>query len=195
MADAELIAQRLVTAFEHIQRTRMVGVPVLNDRLRVQAIDFQSWQGHWLGVLLTPWFMNLMLLPGEADDWHALIPGSKRTQVFPSGRYEFIAGEEDGVGPYQACSLFSPVFEFDDQAVAVATAEAALEALMDQDNRDRVSTRSAEIERQWNGGEPSVPEADGEDDPAAQSPTLSERLNQPMSRRDLLRGPFVQSDE
>ena len=125
------VTQRLEAAFEHIHRARMADVPILNAALRVQAVGAQPWQGHWLAVLITPWFMNLILLPGTGDDWQGHRPGSKRTCTFPSGVYEFIAGHEDGLGPYQACSLFSPVLEFEDQTAALAAAEAALEAVME----------------------------------------------------------------
>ena len=105
------IADRLVACFEEIRATRMTGVPILNEALSVAAIGGREWNGNWLGVLVTPWFMNLMLLPqdpGETPD----APGTKRCFVFPAGRFEFIAGYEEAIGAYWMCSLFSPVFEF-----------------------------------------------------------------------------------
>ena len=35
-------------------RERMHDVPILNPALNVEAVDFQRWQRHWLGVLVTP---------------------------------------------------------------------------------------------------------------------------------------------
>ena len=70
--------------------------------------------------------MNLMLLPLADDEWAALPSGTKINRPFPSGTYEFILGEEEGVGRYLMCSLFSPVFEFQNQEAAVATAEAVI---------------------------------------------------------------------
>ena len=41
----------------------------------------------------------------------------------------------DSLGDYQACSLFSPVFEFADHDTAVSTAQASLRALFDAASR------------------------------------------------------------
>ena len=45
---------------------------------------------------MTPWFMNLVLLPLRGDEWAELPSGTTINQVFPSGSYEFILGEEEG---------------------------------------------------------------------------------------------------
>ncbi len=57
--------------------------------------------------------------------------GTKLTRQFPAGAFEFIRASEDGIGPYQMCSLFSPVLEFESQEAALATADASLRALFD----------------------------------------------------------------
>lgn len=184
------LATALETAFTRIQRKRMAGVPILNPALRVQAVGFSVREEYCLGVLITPWFMNLMLLPLASDAWAGLPPGSKIDQAFPSGSYEFILGEEEGIGRYLMCSLFSPVFEFRDQQAAVATAEAVLTGLMDEANRDEATTREREIRRIWNGeaGTGAGDAAGGGETPRAD---LEERIQKPISRRDLLRGAFL----
>jgi [NiFe] hydrogenase assembly HybE family chaperone len=50
---------------------------------------------------------------------------------FPAGRFDFLVGEEAGLGRYQMCSLFSPVLEFEDQEAARIAGRAALAALFD----------------------------------------------------------------
>jgi [NiFe] hydrogenase assembly HybE family chaperone len=54
---------RLAAAFERIHRERMAGLPILHPKLRVAAVGGRAWRGHWLGVLVTPWCMNLVLTP------------------------------------------------------------------------------------------------------------------------------------
>jgi [NiFe] hydrogenase assembly HybE family chaperone len=181
------LIEGLEQSFRRIQRERMQGAPLLNEWLAVEAVDFRPWQGHCLGVLVTPWFMNLMLLPSEGDEWAGLPVGSKVTHHFPSGCYEFILSHETEIGRYQICSLFSPMFEFADQAAAVATAEAVMQGLMDEENRDATSMREREIERLWRG-EPAPDKADL--DQSDESPGLAQRLERPISRRQLLRGDF-----
>ena len=187
----EYLTEGLEVHFRRIERERMQGLPLLNAALQVKAVGFREWQGRCLGVLITPWFMNLMLLPAEGDDWEDLQIGDKQLHQLPSGPYEFILGEEQGIGRYQMCSLFSPVFEFADQATAVATAEAVMRGLMDEENRDTLSTREAEISRRWYG----EPAAESEAAVADDAMGLSERLAQPISRRDLLRGRPVRDIE
>ena len=143
---------------------------MLNPALEVKAVGFRGWRGRCLGVLITPWFMNLMLLPAEGDEWEELQIGTRQLHNLPSGDYEFILGEEAGIGRYLSCSLFSPMFEFADQGAALATAEAVMTALMQPLNRDGAATG----------------EAARSEGPVAQGGELSRRLARPLSRRALL---------
>jgi [NiFe] hydrogenase assembly HybE family chaperone len=130
IATASAAAARLEAAFLAIHAGRMQGLPFLNAELAVEAVGFRSWQGHWLGALVTPWFINLVVLPGDGE-WRAVPDRDSVWYAFPSGRFEFIAGSEGGLGPYHACSLYSPVQEFADQDTARETARVALESLFD----------------------------------------------------------------
>lgn len=156
----------LERAFRKVRDERMKDIPILNPALEVAAIGFREWQGHQVGVLLTPWFMNLILLPPDADAWPDEVIGDSRSFVFPSGSYDFLLGEQDGIGRYRCCSLFSPVFEFSDQTVAVATAEAIMAELFEGECESVEST------------ETKVPVCD--------EPPEDE------SRREFLRGEFTQ---
>jgi [NiFe] hydrogenase assembly HybE family chaperone len=139
MTDAVILAGRVQAAYQRVQRERMAGLPFVNAALRVELIGLRRWQGLWLGVLLTPWCMNLLLLPGDAaggdgqpqTPWPRLVAGQTAQFAFPAAVMSFFGGREDGFGDYLACSLFSPVFEFTDQDHARATAEACLLALLD----------------------------------------------------------------
>jgi [NiFe] hydrogenase assembly HybE family chaperone len=188
------LSEGLEQVFGRIHQERMLGLPIINPALQVQAVGFRQWQGHRLGVLITPWFMNLMLLPGEDDDWQNLRLGDKQLHQLPSGPYEFILGEEPGIGRYQMCSLFSPVFEFADQETAEATAKAAMTALMEVENRETLSTREPEIERHWRGeaqGESETSSEKASENDVQEFTATGERLQQPLSRRDLLRGRLI----
>lgn len=136
MAEAADIADRVTAAFTKIHRERMHGVPILNPHLEVEVIGARFWEGRWLSVLVTPWFINLMLLPAtdteaEAEAWGKLNPGASIGHRLPAGRFDFLVGEEESLGRYQMCSLFSPVLEFEDQEAARIAAEAALAAIFD----------------------------------------------------------------
>lgn len=121
----------LEAAFGRVWREHMQGLPMVNPALTVEAVGFEPWQAHWLGVLVTPWFMNLVLMPRLHAQWPRVRERESRHFVFPAGVFEFIGAHDAELGDYMACSLFSPMFEFADPEAARATALAALQALFD----------------------------------------------------------------
>jgi [NiFe] hydrogenase assembly HybE family chaperone len=123
-------AGALAAAFERIAGTRMAGLAMNNPALRVATVGFRPWQEKLLvGVLITPWAINLVLLgDGSVGDLQ-LAADCRRTWSFPSGRYEFMGGDEPECGAFQFCSLWSPAFEFRDHAAAEAMAHEILAAL------------------------------------------------------------------
>ena len=132
---ATLFARQLETTFRDIHANQMRGVPIVNAALNVKAVGFQERDGHILGVLITPWFMNLVQAPLPEDvSGPTRVSGEKVLLSFPSGDYEFTAVNRDQAGnlpPYLACSLFSPMFDFTTMLQAIETAQAALVGLMD----------------------------------------------------------------
>jgi [NiFe] hydrogenase assembly HybE family chaperone len=147
LAEAAMIGAKthaLVTDFTEVWHGKMRDVPIVNKLLHVQAVGFQMHDGRPLGVLLSPWFMNLVQLPAEGEDWSALVPGAKEVISFASGEYEFIHNVREMVGGYKACSLFSPMGEFRTQAQAVDVARAVMVALF-QDEHRAETDRAADI--------------------------------------------------
>ena len=143
--------QALVALYRDIAATRMRDLPLLNPALQVQAVGFElvsatatepagalqpssaqsvtaPEQAAAVGVLITPWFMNLVWVPLQRQEAAARV-GSKVTRHVGRECFEFIGAYEDEFGGYEACSLFSPVFEFQSQQAAVETARAVLDAL------------------------------------------------------------------
>jgi [NiFe] hydrogenase assembly HybE family chaperone len=123
-------AARLVAVFAGIHRERMTGLPILNPRLAVAAVGGRVWGDHWIGVLVTPWCMNLVALPLNPSGPEQMA-GDPLTLEFPAGRFAFAVSSEPGLGTYAACSLFSPMGEFPDQETALAIARATLDALFE----------------------------------------------------------------
>jgi [NiFe] hydrogenase assembly HybE family chaperone len=161
MRSAESLAAELESTFERIRVERMSDVPILNSKLGVEAVGFEPHESELIGVLVTPWFMNLMLVPSDPDAPATELPGETRVSSFPAGNFEFIAGFEDGLGHYRMCSLFSPMFDFADHAAAVATAEAVMAGIMTPDQEGTDSEKPAprrmsrrELFRQLSGSSP-----------------------------------------
>ncbi|MCE9571182.1 MAG: [NiFe]-hydrogenase assembly chaperone HybE [Rhodocyclales bacterium] len=123
-------ADAVEEAFFRIQREQMADVPILNPALAVEAIDFQRWQGHWLGIVVTPWCMSMLLVPGGGENWVSTGENRRRFVRFPAGDFAFLGSEEAELGEYQSCPLFSPMGKFATQSEATMTARASLIALL-----------------------------------------------------------------
>jgi [NiFe] hydrogenase assembly HybE family chaperone len=130
--EARSRTRQVEEVFRRIAETRMDGVPILNPALAVQAVAVERWEQSIILGLVTPWFINVMLLPGtgECAEWEGMAVGQSTVQELPGGRFSFIAASEEGIGPYRMCSLFSPVLEFADQETACAAAAAALHEML-----------------------------------------------------------------
>ena len=123
-------SSELVAVFADIAATRMADVPICNAALRVEAIGFRRMaDGHWAGVMITPWAINLLCLPGQAAGWPVVAAGGKHGWRFASGDYEFTVASESRLGSYHLCSLFSPALEFPSHEQARLTALAVAHAL------------------------------------------------------------------
>lgn len=122
-------AAGLEVVFRDIERTRMAGLPILHPALAVEAIGFEPLHGHWLGILITPWFMNAMIVPGVDADWVSVPEGEWVAWQLPVGVLRFYSMVEPGLGEIHAHSLYSPVTRFDDQAAARAEAQRCLSLL------------------------------------------------------------------
>lgn len=134
----------LVAAFERIAATRMAGLPLNNPALRVQGVGFRRHEeGCLIGVLITPWAINLVMLATTPSGELHLAADCRRDWDFPSGCYEFMGGEEPECGAYQFCSLFSPAFDFPDQDSAVATANEIMLGLFAEAQADPGPQREA----------------------------------------------------
>ncbi|MDE2130627.1 MAG: [NiFe]-hydrogenase assembly chaperone HybE [Betaproteobacteria bacterium] len=130
--DLAAIGRTLEQAYSEIQHTRMRGLPIVNPALQVEVVGLRAWDGLCIGVLVTPWCMNLLALslPGG----RTLLPataGTIRTLDLPAGRYDLLAAHMPQVGHYLSGSLYSPMDAFTSQHEAVAAARAALDLLFD----------------------------------------------------------------
>lgn len=125
----------LVSLFTRIAETRMSGVPILNPSLRVEAVGMETCKAAdsddtpgVVGILITPWFMNLVWLPLARTDRPAM-SGTTRSRALECGSFDFICAHEPEFGDYEACSLFSPMFDFADHPTAHDTAKSVLRKL------------------------------------------------------------------
>lgn len=119
---------RLAQMYRRIWETGMRDMTFVNTALSVEALGFCRWRGDWVGAVITPWFINLFVVPGGGELWSDLPAGDRCKLAFPLGELEFIADNDASaeVPAHQYCPLFAPPGQFESQESARA---AALEAL------------------------------------------------------------------
>lgn len=122
---------RLVARYGEIE-PRMRDLPFYNDRLSIEAVGFRDWEEHRLGILITPWFINLILMPGEQDDWSTVDQGDQSDWHLPSETIRFTANrpEDDEAEVFLAAPVFTNVIGVPDHEAAKNIAGQVLESLL-----------------------------------------------------------------
>lgn len=141
-AFAPISSRCLVERYRSIYDDRMQDLPIVNAKLDVEAVGFQAYDEHQIGVLITPWFMNLVLLLGS-DIGSRLKQGSKSTLKFPSGPVEFTTAQDEVLGAYLTAVLFRSVAEFPDQYTAKVVALEVMQELFNTARNEHAMSRRA----------------------------------------------------
>jgi [NiFe] hydrogenase assembly HybE family chaperone len=211
--DPQEAAKVVTSTFEDILQESMKDVPILNNRLQVETLGFQMYENRIMGIVITPWLMNLVMLPNDEDDWSELELGKKQPIEILGRTYKFMVNEVEGIGKCKTHSLYSPMHEFNSHNHALKVARDFLEDLMterqptveelvDEDLVDedllgkimrgeevKVDLDQFAVIEPHSSAEASKKQPDSISN--ATTSTLKERVKKPMSRRDLLRGKFL----
>jgi [NiFe] hydrogenase assembly HybE family chaperone len=122
--------QALIELFQRID-AGMRDIPIYNGKIAVEAIGFRPFgEGEVLGVVLTPWFMNMIMLPIEPVPMEMAEIGRTVSVELPAGKRAFVVGGDEAIGLYKAHSLHSPVLSFTLPGQAQAEARRMLALLM-----------------------------------------------------------------
>jgi len=120
---------RLANAYRRAA-LKVKGLPIYNPTLAVEAVGFREHEGRRVGVMVTPWFMNLAVLPSaqDLDNWKS---GNTVRLAFPSGVYDFVVYDLPDAGLVGNCSLFSTMSEFTDHEAAQLAAATVANAVFE----------------------------------------------------------------
>jgi [NiFe] hydrogenase assembly HybE family chaperone len=116
----------------------MFDLPIVNHKLDVAVISFSQLKlGRYLGVLVTPWFINMVfkLVDETGEDLHKTIFTQKIGETvqlkFPAGKYEFIVNYDDALGYFYSCALVSDMHTLNTQEDALVLANECKRLLFD----------------------------------------------------------------
>ncbi|MFM5344531.1 hydrogenase-2 assembly chaperone [Aeromonas veronii] len=100
-------APLLVAQYERIAREEMQALPFYHATMPIVA-ECVLFEGQWLGCVLTPWMLSVVVLPGPDQLWPVRSSDRLALQL-PCGNMTFMVGELPESGQLLACSLMSPL--------------------------------------------------------------------------------------
>ena len=101
-------APLLVAQYERIAREEMQVLPFYHASMPIVA-ECVLFEGQWLGCVLTPWMLSVVLLPGPDQLWPVRSSSDRIALQLPCGNMTFMVGELPETGQLLACSLMSPL--------------------------------------------------------------------------------------
>ena len=116
----------------------MRDLPIYNASLGFEAWGFQPLDDATLvGIVITPWFMNLVLLPVVREPLDPARYGEVRKVAFPAGIRRFRYAGDPAVGAIWTSGLHSPMDVFTSPAQARAEARLRMIEAMTPPEPDR----------------------------------------------------------
>jgi [NiFe] hydrogenase assembly HybE family chaperone len=131
--NSDLIAL-LQEHFEEIRVTHMRGLPILNPHMAVEVVAVRDFGEHRMCVLITPWFMNLVLLPGN-EEWSGVEQGESVSIELPRESLDFMVSHDDAIATFLSVVLFRTVTDFPDQDTAREVARQVMHELFTSDKK------------------------------------------------------------
>ena len=178
--------------YQRVYQKDMKGLPISNPVIKVEAIGFRVWEGQWVGVMITPWFINLLILWREGEDWPELKlnKGNDLIISFPAGPIKFTPRFEPELGYYLCCSLASPMGDFVSHTQAVNSAVEVMKQLTAIPLVDISSVQDpSSVQDLLSTQEKSLTQ----EKPLTQEKSLTQEHSseKSLSRRDFLRGTHI----
>ncbi len=101
-------APLLVAQYERIAREEMQALPFYHPAMPIVA-ECTLFEGQWLGCVLTPWMLSVVVLPGPDQLWPVRSSSERLALQLPCGNLTFMVGTLSETGQLLACSLMSPI--------------------------------------------------------------------------------------
>lgn len=101
-------AELLQAAMQNITED-MQELPFYRSDIPCFCPPFILFEGQWIGTVLTPWTLSLVILPGPEQEWDMREIGEKIALQLPYRTFTFTVSGIEQIPQYLSCSLLSPL--------------------------------------------------------------------------------------
>lgn len=122
--------QCVEAAFDRVAKQMMNELSFIHPTMPIKACEFQLFEGQWIGGIITPWMLSVIILPGPNQVWEHRTVGERIGLKLPYGDTTFIVGELEELNQYLSCSLMSPLDKHLTVAQGIALAEDSIKMLL-----------------------------------------------------------------
>lgn len=119
----------LLAVYRRVWLEDMAETLICNPALEVAAAGFRPFGPGWAGAVVSPWFLNVVLIPADPNCWAGLRDGDEAPETLPAGGFNFNAARVGALGTIKTLAVVSAMNVFAGQAEALAAADLALSQL------------------------------------------------------------------
>ncbi|OOF47508.1 hydrogenase [Rodentibacter trehalosifermentans] len=87
----------------------MQDLPFYRQGIECYCPKFILFEQQWIGSVVTPWMLSVVILPGKDQQWEAREIGDKLTVQLPYKALTFTVSGMENIPQYLSCSLHSPI--------------------------------------------------------------------------------------
>lgn len=126
-------APRVLAHYRRFQAQLTQGGNAGQAGISVDIAGFRRYQGDWVGAVVTPWFIHLLLLPGGGTLWRNLPAGETLRAGFPAGDLEFTTQTQDDpdLPTHAFATVVAPLDGLPDQDAALSSAMQAMRLIFE----------------------------------------------------------------
>ncbi|WGE35337.1 hydrogenase-2 assembly chaperone [Actinobacillus genomosp. 1] len=87
----------------------MQDLPFYRHDIPCFTPNFILYEGQWIGTVLTPWMISIIVIPGPEQLWEGRTVGDKLGLQLPYKTMTFTVSSINSIPQYLSCSLLSPI--------------------------------------------------------------------------------------
>lgn len=87
----------------------MQDLPFYRQGIECYCPKFVLFENQWIGTVVTPWMLSVVILPGKDQQWEPREIGDKLTIQLPYKSLTFTVSSLETIPQYLSCSLHSPI--------------------------------------------------------------------------------------